>query len=179
MPQIGPLEIMVVLVIALVVFGPEKLPDLARTVGRTLIQLRKMADEVKSEFDVGLGDLDEDIKSFGRDKPRRPSSTARRGSTAATTGRARREEVTTPKLEQESSVAEDVERLNSDEHVAPAVGAEPTSRQAPPPPTGPSSTVGPTDDGGRGAHREGSPPNDGEGSGGSSESAEPTASERR
>ena len=34
MPQIGPLEILVVLVVALVVFGPNKLPELGRQVGR-------------------------------------------------------------------------------------------------------------------------------------------------
>jgi sec-independent protein translocase protein TatA len=56
MPQVGPLEILVVLVVALIAFGPEKLPGMARTVGRTLTQLRQMADEVKGEFQAGLDD---------------------------------------------------------------------------------------------------------------------------
>ena len=54
MPQVGPLEILMVLVVALIVFGPEKLPGMARTVGRTMNQLRRMADEVKNEFQTGL-----------------------------------------------------------------------------------------------------------------------------
>jgi sec-independent protein translocase protein TatA len=33
MPSIGPLELIVVLVIALLVFGPKKLPDLGRSLG--------------------------------------------------------------------------------------------------------------------------------------------------
>jgi sec-independent protein translocase protein TatA len=33
MPSIGPLELIVVLVIALVIFGPKKLPDLGRSLG--------------------------------------------------------------------------------------------------------------------------------------------------
>jgi sec-independent protein translocase protein TatA len=33
MPSIGPLELIVVLVIALVVFGPKKLPELGRSLG--------------------------------------------------------------------------------------------------------------------------------------------------
>lgn len=33
MPSIGPLELIVVLVIALIVFGPKKLPDLGRSLG--------------------------------------------------------------------------------------------------------------------------------------------------
>lgn len=54
MPQIGPLEILVVSVLALVVFGPDRLPDLARSAGKGLHQLRTMARDVRSEFDMGL-----------------------------------------------------------------------------------------------------------------------------
>lgn len=56
MPQIGPLEILVVGVIALIVFGPEKLPQIARQVGKAATELRRMAADVKQEFDAGLGD---------------------------------------------------------------------------------------------------------------------------
>ena len=52
MPQVGPLEILVVAVIALIVFGPEKLPDLARRVGKTAAELRRLADEAREEFQV-------------------------------------------------------------------------------------------------------------------------------
>lgn len=54
MPQIGPLEIFVVAAIALIVFGPQKLPEIARTVGRTVSNLRKMATEVRQEFESEL-----------------------------------------------------------------------------------------------------------------------------
>ncbi|MBA3263310.1 MAG: twin-arginine translocase TatA/TatE family subunit [Thermoleophilaceae bacterium] len=33
LPGVGPMEIIVVLVIALVIFGPKKLPDLGRSIG--------------------------------------------------------------------------------------------------------------------------------------------------
>ena len=33
MPNIGPLEIIIVLVIVLVIFGPKRLPDLGRSMG--------------------------------------------------------------------------------------------------------------------------------------------------
>lgn len=58
MPSLGPLEILVVGVLALIVFGPERLPDIARTIGRTLSELRRMASEVRTEFESGM-DLDE------------------------------------------------------------------------------------------------------------------------
>lgn len=57
MPQVGPLEILVVAVIALIVFGPQRLPEIARTVGKTLAQLRRMAADVRSEFESGM-DMD-------------------------------------------------------------------------------------------------------------------------
>jgi Tat protein translocase TatB subunit len=59
MPQLGPMEVLVVLVVALLVFGPERLPDMARRVGRFMTEIRRMADEVKEEFETGL-DMDAD-----------------------------------------------------------------------------------------------------------------------
>lgn len=61
MPSLGPLEILTVLVVALVVFGPTRLPEIARTVGKTLAELRRAANDLRSEFEAGAGlDLDED-----------------------------------------------------------------------------------------------------------------------
>lgn len=54
MPSLGPLEILVVGVLALIVFGPERLPDIARTIGKTLSELRRMASEVRTEFESGM-----------------------------------------------------------------------------------------------------------------------------
>lgn len=56
MPQIGPLEIFIVAAIALIVFGPQKLPELARSIGRFLSDMRRVADEMRSEFASGLDD---------------------------------------------------------------------------------------------------------------------------
>ena len=39
-PGIGPMELIVVLVIALVVFGPKKLPDLGRSLGKGMREFR-------------------------------------------------------------------------------------------------------------------------------------------
>jgi Tat protein translocase TatB subunit len=53
------MEIMVVSVLALIVFGPDKLPEIARTVGGFMKQLRAMADDVKQEFSDGFDVEDE------------------------------------------------------------------------------------------------------------------------
>ena len=40
MPNIGPLEIIIVLVIVLVIFGPKRLPDLGRSLGKGMREFK-------------------------------------------------------------------------------------------------------------------------------------------
>lgn len=49
-------KLMVLGVIALVVFGPDRLPQLARDAGRTLRQLREMAQTARTQLKSELGD---------------------------------------------------------------------------------------------------------------------------
>lgn len=42
-------EMIVIVIVALVVLGPERLPDLARNAGRTIHKLRKMSEGLQSE----------------------------------------------------------------------------------------------------------------------------------
>ncbi|MER7127734.1 sec-independent translocase [Streptosporangium saharense] len=48
-------EIVALVVIALLVFGPEKLPQAAAQAGRTLRSLRQMANNAKQDLQAGLG----------------------------------------------------------------------------------------------------------------------------
>ncbi len=47
---IGTGELLVLLVLALLVLGPERMPRLARDIGRTVGDLRRTSDELKQEF---------------------------------------------------------------------------------------------------------------------------------
>jgi sec-independent protein translocase protein TatA len=40
MPNIGPLEIVIVLIIVLIIFGPKRLPDLGRSLGRGMREFK-------------------------------------------------------------------------------------------------------------------------------------------
>jgi len=48
---IGLPELIVIMVVALLVVGPKKLPDLAKSLGKALQEFRRMADEVKETID--------------------------------------------------------------------------------------------------------------------------------
>jgi sec-independent protein translocase protein TatA len=58
MPNIGPMEIVIVLIVALVILGPKKLPDVGRSVGRGL---REFKDSVAG---VAGRDDDEDDRAL-------------------------------------------------------------------------------------------------------------------
>ncbi len=47
--NIGPAEVLVVLVVALVVLGPTRLPDAARSVGRAVSEFRRVTSGLQSE----------------------------------------------------------------------------------------------------------------------------------
>jgi sec-independent protein translocase protein TatB len=59
MLNVGPLELLVVLAVALIVVGPERLPELARSVGRALRQFREVQDEVR---DMVSSSVDDDMR---------------------------------------------------------------------------------------------------------------------
>ena len=53
----GP-DLLVILVIALIVFGPKKLPELARIIGKAMGELKRTTEEVKESIGMKeLGDI--------------------------------------------------------------------------------------------------------------------------
>ncbi len=43
-------ELLVIFAVALIVFGPERLPEIARTIGKVAADLRRASDQVRREF---------------------------------------------------------------------------------------------------------------------------------
>ncbi len=54
--NVGPAEILVVLLIALIVFGPKRLPEIGRTVGKGLREFRQATQDVKDELSRTMTD---------------------------------------------------------------------------------------------------------------------------
>ena len=68
---IGVWEMVIILVVALIVFGPRKLPDLGRSLGKSLGEFRRASNELRNT-------LDEEIRVEERHKPK-PAATSGSG----------------------------------------------------------------------------------------------------
>jgi TatA/E family protein of Tat protein translocase len=57
--NIGLPELLIIAAIALIVFGPNKLPELAKAFGRAMREFKKATEEVRESFEAETRDLEE------------------------------------------------------------------------------------------------------------------------
>lgn len=62
MGPIGFPEMLVILVVALIIFGPRKLPELGRSLGRSINEFKRASNELRTT-------LDEEIRAEERNPP--------------------------------------------------------------------------------------------------------------
>ena len=67
MPNIGPLEIVIILIIALIVFGPKRLPELGRSMGRGMREFKNSLTSDKDDDDE-VREL-EGTRATGEERP--------------------------------------------------------------------------------------------------------------
>ena len=60
MPNLGFGEIILILLLALIIFGPKRLPEMGRTIGRSLKEFRRATSDLRQELEV---DLEEEPKA--------------------------------------------------------------------------------------------------------------------
>jgi sec-independent protein translocase protein TatA len=57
---IGPMELVVIVVVALLIFGPQRLPELARTLGKGLAEVRRASNDLRHT--LALDELQNDLR---------------------------------------------------------------------------------------------------------------------
>jgi sec-independent protein translocase protein TatA len=55
-PSLGFGEILIILVLALIIFGPRRLPEMGRTIGRSLREFRRATSDLRAEIESDAGE---------------------------------------------------------------------------------------------------------------------------
>ena len=71
--SIGMPELLIILVIALIIFGPRKLPELGRSLGRSLSEFRRASNELKNTLDEEIR-LEDERSAERQRAPEAPAS---------------------------------------------------------------------------------------------------------
>ncbi|UCZ52386.1 twin-arginine translocase TatA/TatE family subunit [Bacillus shivajii] len=66
--NIGIPGLVLILVIALIIFGPKKLPEMGRAVGQTLKEFKKSTKELTNEVTEPIDDIKNEAKKVTEDK---------------------------------------------------------------------------------------------------------------
>ena len=132
MLNISAQELFVVLVLALVVVGPQKLPELARSIGKGMREFRKMQSEVKDMVKVDLNPEPPTVHQAGVSGPKAQSRAHR-------TRRPAGQEPTTGDTEPEAT---DVESVSRETLVADAAAEGPSVPDGDPDVDGPPAAAG-------------------------------------
>ena len=57
-------EIFIIMAAALILFGANKIPEIAKGLGKGMKEFKKATDDIKKEFDENTGDIKEDLKDI-------------------------------------------------------------------------------------------------------------------
>jgi TatA/E family protein of Tat protein translocase len=76
MGSLGMPEILMILVVALIIFGPRKLPELGKTLGQSLAQFRKASDDFKRQWEDEVVSEKRRLESEIAQEPARESEQA-------------------------------------------------------------------------------------------------------
>src|SRR4029077_17981073 len=66
MLTVGPQEMIVIFILALVLFGPKKLPELGRTIGKAITEFRRASNDLKATFEREMQTLERESQSLSQ-----------------------------------------------------------------------------------------------------------------
>jgi sec-independent protein translocase protein TatA len=64
MGPVGVQEMVVIFLVALVLFGPKKLPELGKTIGKAITEFRRAQSELKATFETHMRELEKESESI-------------------------------------------------------------------------------------------------------------------
>src|SRR6266478_283566 len=67
MGQLGFAEMLVIFIVALLVFGPKKLPELGKSLGKGIREFKKATEELKSSWEDQVKDVSAPLNDIKRD----------------------------------------------------------------------------------------------------------------
>ena len=67
--SIGMPELIIIFVIALIIFGPRKLPELGRSLGRSLSEFKRASNELRQTLDEEIRVEDKKTPTSGETRP--------------------------------------------------------------------------------------------------------------
>ena len=65
--NLGFQEVVIIFIIALVIFGPRKLPDLGKSLGKSLAEFKRASNELKRTWEEEVRAESEELKKIQRD----------------------------------------------------------------------------------------------------------------
>ncbi|WP_415718214.1 Sec-independent protein translocase protein TatB [Maridesulfovibrio sp.] len=107
---IGSTELIVILVVALILIGPQKLPELIKNLGKGLSEVKKMSNDVKSTLDAEISAADEERKQ----KEEAEREAARKKAEAEAMEKARQAEAEKQQASEESEKVAEAPKTESE-----------------------------------------------------------------
>jgi len=57
-------EIFIIMIVALILFGAKKIPEIAKGLGKGMREFRKATDDIKKEFDESTKEVKDDLRDM-------------------------------------------------------------------------------------------------------------------
>ncbi len=74
---IGMPELILIFIVALLIFGPKRLPELGRSIGRAFAEFKKATEDIKESFETETRRFEEDIRKPFEEVTETVTSTAK------------------------------------------------------------------------------------------------------
>src|SRR5579863_5510396 len=68
MGTVGVQEMVLIFIVALVLFGPKKLPELGKTIGKAITEFRRASSDLKASFEREMHNLEKETEALKETK---------------------------------------------------------------------------------------------------------------